>query len=63
MKSAAELSSIQHVLEDLVRRLGVIAADQHGEPGGEALAQELLAIEGQLLQGQRRLTKLVHRIA
>lgn len=57
-----ELSSLHRSLQDLVDRLGKVAQAQKGLPGGDAIASEVLQIEATIVNAERRLGKLVHRL-
>ena len=57
-----ELSSLHRSLQDIVDRLVVVARDQRGVPGGDAIAAEVMQIESTIVNAERRLGKLVHRL-
>jgi len=57
-----ELSSLHRSLQDIVERLASVARDQRGRPGGEAIASEVMQIESTIVNAERRLGKLVHRL-
>ena len=59
---AAELSSISSALDDLLGRITTIARGLEHVEGGEAVASELLSIDGILTSGSRRLAVLLRRI-
>ena len=58
----AELSSLHRSLQDIVDRLGNVAKNQIGIPGGDSVAAEILQIEATIVNAERRLGKLVHRL-
>lgn len=57
----AELASIAATLAETTARLDSIAAVQRGHGDGDALSNELYAVEAVLRQGNRRLAQLVRR--
>lgn len=57
----AELASIAATLDDVTQRLVAIAVAQRGTDSGDALSNELYAVESTLRQGNRRLSQLVRR--
>jgi hypothetical protein len=58
----AELSSLHRSLQDIVDRLGKLAYEQRFVPGGDTIAAEVMAIESTIVNAERRLGKLVHRL-
>ena len=57
-----ELSSLHRSLQDIADRLVSLARDQRGLPGGDTIAAEVLQIEATLVNAERRLGKLIHRL-
>jgi hypothetical protein len=57
-----ELSSLHRSLKDIVDRLTAVASDQRGRPGGDSVAAEIMQIEATIVNAERRLGKLVHRL-